>query len=1318
MESSSTALDWPTEDNYEQPMLNNNVQRPTLHNMNKHHHNSSSSPQLEHNLSLKSSGSRDQQIFRRALSRSSTGSTPPPSNNSTSFSTRGSSSANMNVSSTTNNNNNNNGRGSIIFESYESSVNNNHNRYDGGGRNHNSISIPSRDLGNGNNRSILDNIAESVAQRQQTSQLNAAQLRALNNSNLTNTPTSLQQQNQSLSKSFGTPSPSNTSHQQLSSPPQSTNTKPRSTVNKLVSMFSLKHEKELAKKNSSASSIPLSSEEKRIAANSVKSRASGWENRARSEDKKSIGNVGGGLQYIKQTVAGVQFQSPIITNTNRQQSQQTQRNQGGSVTNSSTQSQSTYSTTGPYIQSNHNPNSTNFNPPQHHHNQQQQVQQPLSISPSRSNTQSSVTEYTGESSNYNPTGWPGTIDRRGRMYAMESRSYSESENESTSSPLKNMNQRRDEYPVQNYRDNEVQHHQHQQQKETWLNGDNISIYDGESAVVPSSHGPIDLDGSYNANVENERRSGPIDLDEAYENRFDNNKSAADVQLNAALQLRNNTSQRQTPGSARQATNTTSMNSQTTRERFQPSQTTNAMLEQDAKLHGIDLTGSEHRVRASGRRLPSPKIFQEEVSFDTDPPHDTAYNNNNSYSSQQQQRNQPQTLSEEALRYKDSQSAPPREGGNLMLRGYRGFIDKTKDVPNLMDDLESEASTNIFSTADVRRHANMGLTLPSISQQQQRRKLSSSRQTSLGSIVSSNIESESDVFDGVVQEEPFGLSEEQYSLWERSQDAPQAIQQHASYNFEDEEQVNFSTQYNPFTTTSKPLHNSRAQSNSFLDPSLDISAVTRGSADISSRHLHHDMDGEDEDFESLPDLSIYYVQPEMVRKMVRAFRKLCTSQMEFSSSEESMLYDFENLVDTKKAFALFEMRSRIMETDIDRGLERRGGTNVVDDIVLTPYFQAASRVRDAVIVSKAWRDGATPKDVTTAHLLTRRSAKAHFVKRPIYRIRRPGMSYYDSNVPQYWLEEVKWLDDTDFQQMRCQSLGAGTMSGFEMFTIGDCQSILLRLTSENCTQLRRELKVAMLHSIEAEELMQEEIDLDGDENIVLEAEQLFRDATIEVKRLSVKLVLADKAFALVRNRMEKLVETIESLLVQIEDEDDDGGESISSSVQSECDDFDEDNSYASQDSEDKEELVQRAKRAELSAEVAVRETLLAKQQAEQMQFDKQREIDELKNKLVEMETKSQLMAAENRKLYYGGGTQVSASFFLDDAKSFLGSTFDKDAEETRKQKLKSKFKERRKPKVVVEATPQRKTAVRDEEIYSHHDFYTRALNAVNKNDTHY
>jgi hypothetical protein len=168
-------------------------------------------------------------------------------------------------------------------------------------------------------------------------------------------------------------------------------------------------------------------------------------------------------------------------------------------------------------------------------------------------------------------------------------------------------------------------------------------------------------------------------------------------------------------------------------------------------------------------------------------------------------------------------------------------------------------------------------------------------------------------------------------------------------------------------------------------------------------------------------------------------------MEINSSND-MLSEFESLVDTKKAFALFEMRSRIMETDIDRGLERRGGTNVVDDIVLTPYFQAAHRVRDAVIVSKAWRDGATPKDVITAHLLTRRSAKAFFVPRLIERIRRPGNNSYK----RYWLEEVRWLDDTDFMLLRCQSLGSGSMKGFEMFTIGDCQSILLKMTSDNAT----------------------------------------------------------------------------------------------------------------------------------------------------------------------------------------------------------------------------------------------------------------------------
>jgi hypothetical protein len=59
--------------------------------------------------------------------------------------------------------------------------------------------------------------------------------------------------------------------------------------------------------------------------------------------------------------------------------------------------------------------------------------------------------------------------------------------------------------------------------------------------------------------------------------------------------------------------------------------------------------------------------------------------------------------------------------------------------------------------------------------------------------------------------------------------------------------------------------------------------------------------------------------------------------------------------------------------------------------------------------------------------------------------------------------------------------------------------------------------------------------------------------------------------------------------------------------------DEDGNYSvsSQKSHDRRRLVERAKRAELSAEVAVREAMLAKQEAEKIKSDKQREINELK-----------------------------------------------------------------------------------------------------------
>jgi len=878
------------------------------------------------------------------------------------------------------------------------------------------------------------------------------------------------------------------------------------------------------------------------------------------------------------------------------------------------------------------------------------------ISPARSNAQSS---HSGDSSSYIPTGWPGTVDKRGRTYTMQP-SYSESEESSLASPQRLSSNRsmvagdkvqqhlgpikqascannaaqvvlsNGSEEQQQQRRHQLQQQQQQQQflhsrtdqwgfsrgasgEEDWLKGsvvDGMSIYDGDL-----SHCHTDLEEVCN----NEREIGPRGLLPA---NISMAKTASDFQLEESLETATNSFQ--------YAHHNTSRGGY--RSCHSPP-TTNPMLDEESKRRGIDLSGSEMRVRASGKRLSSSKAYNEEVvDFDCS----LNLHNNSNPPKRVQQLNSPQPLSEELLRIKDSQIAPPREGGSLMLRGYRGFIDKTKDVPNLMDDAESEASPSSMYT---KQHASVGLALPAA------RGIASGRRSFLVSS-SNNVDSQSDVFDGI-QEEPFGPIETEVlnvTSEVAKQQQPRMIRKNEDVlqPFEGEI-LPYSTQFNPFTTNcgSKPLNNGNARQSSvpdaeFIDPPLNLSAVSKGSSDTFSYHVD-DFEVSDDESQSLPDLSIYYIQPDMVRKMVRAFRKMCTSQLEISNSEGKMLSDFENLVDAKKAFALFEMRSRIMETDIDRGLERRGGTNVLDDIVLTPYFQAAARVRDAVIVSKAWRDGATPKDVITAHFLTRRSARAHFVCRPIQRIWRPGVPL-DDHQPQYWFEEVKWLDDTDFMLMRCQSLGAGTMKGFEMFTIGDCHSMLLKMTSDNCMVitialaaliclninppptrivsnivlqvLRRALRSAMTRQIEAEELMQDEIDLDGDENVFAEAEQLFRDATLEVRSLSVKLVLADKAFALARNRLQNLVQTIESLLVKIGHVEEFADGDTSSTMQSDYESV----SYASQESQesqDKRRLVDRAKRAELSAEVAVREARLAKEEAEKIKCDKQREIDDLK-----------------------------------------------------------------------------------------------------------
>ncbi len=677
----------------------------------------------------------------------------------------------------------------------------------------------------------------------------------------------------------------------------------------------------------------------------------------------------------------------------------------------------------------------------HHQNRNHPV-----ISPARSNTQSSVTGASGDSSSYNPTGWPGTVDRRGRTYGMEPSYSEEDSSHSWSSP-------RGVAPIPVATAKAVGRNAMDSITAARKELGNIVNGSIDAVVVASMtagdameswHHDSVVDG--NSVHEDDEEEGAVNWRHQRRHQSSEIRTAADMQLKAVLG--NNQFLR-----SRQHTEVDRHNGGMQTYHSPPTNNNKiSSLEDDEKLHGIDLSGSEERVRTSGRRLASSHVPRAEFSS----VYSFSSHNNNSYSHPCPQH---VLLSEEALRMKDSQTSPPIEGGSFLFRGYRGFVDKTKDVPNLMDDAESDGGTSMgtgvhSSAGDARRHQQhpahhtIGLALPSSS---------SARGTSINRPLSvaplSNVDSASDVFEGLLQEEQFGPieedildvnSEEEYRM-------PLKTGNNVAQLFQGEN-LPYSTQFNPFATRHhrRDFERDHGSDNRYGGPVLNLSAVTRGSSDSSPHHFDYMEDDNEDEFESLPDLSIYYIQPDMVRKLVRAFRKICTSQMEISSSEDAMLHDFENLVDTKKAFALFEMRSRIMETDIDRGLERKGGTNVEDDIVLTPHFQAAARVRDAVIVSKAWRDGATPKDVVTAHLLTRRSAMAHFVPRPIQRIqRRHGSSFFNDD-PDCWFEEVRWLDDTDFMLMRCQSLGAGMMKGFEMFTIGDCQSMLLKMTSDNCT----------------------------------------------------------------------------------------------------------------------------------------------------------------------------------------------------------------------------------------------------------------------------
>lgn len=176
-------------------------------------------------------------------------------------------------------------------------------------------------------------------------------------------------------------------------------------------------------------------------------------------------------------------------------------------------------------------------------------------------------------------------------------------------------------------------------------------------------------------------------------------------------------------------------------------------------------------------------------------------------------------------------------------------------------------------------------------------------------------------------------------------------------------------------------------------------------------------------------------------------------------------------------------------------------------------------------------------------------------------------------------------------------------------------------------LRQELNDATARQLEAEELMKEEGDA-GD-GMMTEAEMTFLASMEEVKMISKQLVVAEKAFELVRERIEQLVAKYETLLVKIENDSVVAPSSVLTNGSSYYTN-DYESNFTSEDEEEKVKLERRARRAELRAEVAAREALMAKQEAEKVKEEKQRELEALQQKLVELQAESSTIIAERER----------------------------------------------------------------------------------------
>lgn len=692
-------------------------------------------------------------------------------------------------------------------------------------------------------------------------------------------------------------------------------------------------------------------------------------------------------------------------------------------------------------------------------------------------------------------------------------------------------------------------------------------------------------------------------------------------------------------------------------------TSNMNKSYDELVTKIDTSASEARVRSSGRAI------SQHLNTSIDSCEENMDNLLEDFDSGENE----VRLSEDLLRENERHSGSflnYAHGANV--RGYRGFFDKTVDVPNLLDE-ESVTSASTFATnrrkdlhddeSDVfdglttaKNHSFIHHGKPNpraaLTPEKNERKSMNERDTNLKpvGVCDSN------------KTKVIAISKSLSSI----QSTPKQFENRTTSTEFDADLTESDTDYG---TNDVRYRKEKKTVNRVRDRFSKTVVMPRvvESSDESSSY------SESDDSKLNSYLEQYSVDPSQIRKLVKAYRNMSESCNTYDTAEE----------DSKKAFALFEMRSRIMQTDLERGYERAGGTITVDDIVTTQYMKAACRVRDAVIVSKAWKDGASPQEVRVAFNLTK--PFTYYTERGSKRTN--SLDSIGTSIK----EKVAWIDDSEFSLIRC--FGGRTLRGVDIFTLGDCQSMLLKLTHEHCENLKVKLAAAKSQLLRAEQMIQLE-KIDESQMFMSESEIQYLEAMEKVKNIQKQFNRAEHSFDMVKTRIEKLVQ---DMLNQLDD----------NSVSSDPFEFENESHHEDDDVVDQshQRWSRKVQRAELKAEVAEREAQLAKleventkKEAERLRIQKEKELEELKRKLEDMEAKSSVLLSDfeaklkNQTLLNESMKKKKSVSFADgiimprDAKNSQALLYaassvvgtDQDNSEL-KAKIKAKFRERRQNK---------------------------------------